>query len=250
MKYRALAIMGSSGAAPAWATSAIFHASVLVALSIVWVKTPPQAQLGSRVGQSRLTALVAAPATSDLAEQTELDLPVPVRLHDASLPDPQPVPTEEEFLDLPVNPESVVVMQLASTPPLPREDQPSKSTPQQTQTHSPEQPAPVAETSVPSTSNPAPIGNELQTPPRFDHNAPIVYPPEAVDAHIEGTVWLRLRIATDGCVQEVKVVRSSGHVVLDRQAVETVNTWRGEPARIGDRPIETIEILPVVFRFR
>jgi TonB family protein len=84
----------------------------------------------------------------------------------------------------------------------------------------------------------------------FRHNPPPVYPTAAYAAGIEGTVLLRLTVASDGRVARVEVLRSSGHPILDGAAVNTVKQWRGEPARRGGEPIETIETLPVRFQLR
>jgi periplasmic protein TonB len=48
------------------------------------------------------------------------------------------------------------------------------------------------------------------------------YPPQAIDRGLEGRVNVRLVIGADGGSAAVTVRRSSGHEVLDRQAVETM----------------------------
>ncbi len=79
-------------------------------------------------------------------------------------------------------------------------------------------------------------------------NPPPPYPEPARAAGIEGTVHLRLWIAADGRVTAVKVVRSSGHDILDGAAVNAVRQWRGEPARIAGIAVETTEVIPVQFK--
>ena len=85
-------------------------------------------------------------------------------------------------------------------------------------------------------------------PPDFSNNRPPSYPPEAIRQRIEGTVILRLHISAAGSVEEVEVSQSSGHAILDREAVAAVSGWRGSPATRAGRAVETIELLPIRFR--
>ena len=48
------------------------------------------------------------------------------------------------------------------------------------------------------------------------------YPDAARRDGLEGTVWLRFRIAADGSVESVEVDRSSGHALLDDAAMKAV----------------------------
>jgi len=48
------------------------------------------------------------------------------------------------------------------------------------------------------------------------------YPDAARRDGLEGTVWLRFRIAADGSVESVEVDRSSGHALLDDAAIKAV----------------------------
>lgn len=93
-------------------------------------------------------------------------------------------------------------------------------------------------------------GVENKTPPDFSGNRPPSYPVEAIRRRLEGTVLLRLHIAASGRIERVEIVETSGHVVLDRAAVQAVRTWRGRPAHRAGQPVATVELLPVRFRFR
>jgi protein TonB len=53
------------------------------------------------------------------------------------------------------------------------------------------------------------------------------YPKEASETGISGVVYLSFRMSRDGSVRNINVVRSSGHVVLDEAAVETIR--RAQP---------------------
>lgn len=112
-------------------------------------------------------------------------------------------------------------------------------------TRHPTSPPPVQPPSVPPQD---PIGLDEKVPPDMSSNPFPAYPAEAVRLRLEGTVLLRLRIDTDGRVQQVEIAKSSGHALLDVSAAEAVGSWRGEPAQRGGRPVATTELLPVRFR--
>lgn len=63
------------------------------------------------------------------------------------------------------------------------------------------------------------------------------YPEDARAAGRQGKVTLRLRIGTDGRVESVKLLASSGTSSLDDSALTTVKRWRFEPARRFGRPV-------------
>ncbi len=72
------------------------------------------------------------------------------------------------------------------------------------------------------------------------------YPAHLRDAGIEGVAYVRVIVAADGSVGEVSITQSSGHVELDRAALETIRQWRFDP------PLERrlVEALPVRFILR
>jgi len=79
-------------------------------------------------------------------------------------------------------------------------------------------------------------------------NQPPAYPADALARKLEGVVLLELTIDDQGQVVEVIVLRSSGHRILDRTAVDAVSQWRGTPAKRWGRPVESTERLPIRFR--
>ncbi len=64
-----------------------------------------------------------------------------------------------------------------------------------------------------------------------------LYPPSAKQIGLIGSVEVHFRIYTDGTVHEVSVIR--GNPVLANAAVEAVQTWHYNPARLHGAPIET-----------
>jgi protein TonB len=91
-------------------------------------------------------------------------------------------------------------------------------------------------------------GLSKKTPADLSANPPPQYPREAIARGLQGTVILRLRISAAGVVEQVEVVESSGHELIDRAAVEAVSKWRGAPARRYGRPVTAEEVLPIRFR--
>lgn len=91
-------------------------------------------------------------------------------------------------------------------------------------------------------------GVDDHVPPDLSGNRPPRYPQAAIRRRLEGVVLLRLTIAVSGNVERVEIVKSSGHAILDRTAAEAVNLWRARPARRNDKPVATVELLPVHFK--
>ena len=92
-----------------------------------------------------------------------------------------------------------------------------------------EQPAPLSEP-APISSNPAPE-----------------YPETARRKGIEGTVVLQVSVAADGQPLSVTMVASSGHDMLDAEAVRTVRRWRFRPALAHGRPVAGLVVVPITF---
>jgi protein TonB len=66
----------------------------------------------------------------------------------------------------------------------------------------------------------------------------------------EGAVRLKVHITADGEISEVIVISSSGHDVLDEQAVELIKEAHGKPARRGDKPVDSWIIVPYQFKLQ
>ncbi len=66
----------------------------------------------------------------------------------------------------------------------------------------------------------------------------------------EGTVTLKVHILADGEIGEVIVISSSGHDVLDEQAVELIKEAHATPARRGDKPVDSWVVVPYQFKLK
>lgn len=77
---------------------------------------------------------------------------------------------------------------------------------------------------------------------------PPSYPADAIRRGLTGTVELEILVGVDGKPLEAKVVRSSGHRVLDEAARKVVlSRWRFHPAVRDGREVQALGRVPIVF---
>jgi len=81
----------------------------------------------------------------------------------------------------------------------------------------------------------------------------LVYPPEAKEKGIEGRVDIGFVVGKDGSITEVKVIKSSGNSLLDKEAVRVVKTmpkWKpGTGFSSGvEKPVAIRFQLPIEFK--
>jgi protein TonB len=75
-----------------------------------------------------------------------------------------------------------------------------------------------------------------------------VYPPEAVRRAEQGAVILLIHVSPEGLASGVDVLKSSGHVLLDRAARDSVTAWHFLPAVKDGEPIPFDMTLRVSFQ--
>lgn len=168
-----------------------------------------------------------------------------------------PPRVEESRIDIIFPPDPVEVQPVPPIPPAPRIER-RQVVRQPIPTPTPETPAvdnpvvaepytpPVTVTTdpvAPTVSGPVEAGAlavVVGTPPR--------YPMRALRAGIEGTVYLRILVGTDGLPISVEVDKSSGNRELDSEAKRHVlKKWRFQPAMRDGVPVEAWGRVPVVF---
>lgn len=77
---------------------------------------------------------------------------------------------------------------------------------------------------------------------------PPSYPVEAIRNGLTGTVELEILVGVDGTPLEARVVRSSGHRLLDQAARKVVlSRWRFQPAVRDGREVQALGRVPIVF---
>ena len=90
-------------------------------------------------------------------------------------------------------------------------------------------------------------GAQMQAQPSYLSNPAPRYPVEARRKGWEGTVILEASVNKSGYPVSVEIKTSSGHVVLDEAALNTVKTWRFRPAQLGNLAVESSIRVPVRF---
>jgi len=76
----------------------------------------------------------------------------------------------------------------------------------------------------------------------------LVYPPEAKNARVSGTVRLHAIIGRDGAIEELEVV--SGHPLLMQAALDAVRQWRYQPTLLNGSPVEVDTTIDIIFELR
>lgn len=79
---------------------------------------------------------------------------------------------------------------------------------------------------------------EFESPPVGIMKEPPVYPLKARRKKWEGVVVLSALVGKDGNVGEVEVIDTSGHDLLDAEAVKAVKKWKYKPALKNGMPVE------------
>jgi protein TonB len=89
-----------------------------------------------------------------------------------------------------------------------------------------------------------------QAAPLYQINPPPEYPKLARRRGLEGVVVLAARIDVSGHVQELEIMTSSGHKILDQAALKAVRYWLFRPGTIDGQPYEMRVNVPVRFCLR
>lgn len=111
--------------------------------------------------------------------------------------------------------------------------------------------AEAAETPAPADASPSlePAGPLAGMALQYRSAPAPAYPRAALQRGLQGTVLLRVLVGEDGHPLEVTLERSSGHAVLDREALRHVRrSWTFRPALRDGRPVQAVGIVPIDFR--
>jgi periplasmic protein TonB len=79
------------------------------------------------------------------------------------------------------------------------------------------------------------------------HQVMPIYPPQARQARISGTVRLEAVISRGGIIQSLRVM--SGHPWLAQAALDAVRQWVYRPTRLNGEPVEVLTQIEVNFKF-
>jgi protein TonB len=81
---------------------------------------------------------------------------------------------------------------------------------------------------------------------KITHKLQPVYPPDALDQHIQGVVKIKILIGTDGHVEQARLV--SGHPLLAPAAIQAVKHWVFEPPTSEGQPVRLATQVEIPFR--
>jgi len=157
-------------------------------------------------------------------------------------PEPEPPPPEPE-----PEPEPEVIPEPEPIPepeqvPEPEPEVPPEPMPVET---APEPPPPPEPT--PAEPPPAAVSIISMEQPTYLRNPAPPYPIEARRAKWEGTVLISVEVSAAGRVITATVADSSGHPILDKAALSTVQRWRFSPARLAGQPTTATVEVPITF---
>jgi TonB family protein len=91
------------------------------------------------------------------------------------------------------------------------------------------------------------IGGNVQQARLLEQVRP-VYPDEAKQSGLQGTVKLRAVIGRDGRIHDLELI--SGHCVLAESAMKAVSQWRYQPTFLEGQPVEVSTTIDVVYTLR
>jgi protein TonB len=257
--------------------SLALHAAFASALLFWWRGVPDAADAaGARVMNVELVHLAApeddadaasappsaALAPADAAErgvQAALDPPAPVAESPPTRPEvavdtPHPEePRAREAAAAPP-PKTKRIAQRKLPPVPPRQEAPPDRTPPSPAPASADAaaaPAPPADPGepgreLPGASSAAAFG--VSRAVSIVRNMPPDYPAAARRRGLQGRVVVRVEVDAEGIPDDIEVIASSGHDLLDRRAVETVREWRFAPALRDGTPVAELIDVPIVFR--
>lgn len=77
----------------------------------------------------------------------------------------------------------------------------------------------------------------------------IIYPEISRENGSQGTAYVSFTVNADGSIQDVEILRSSGDIYLDKEALRVVGGMpKWNPGRQLDKPVRVKYVLPVKFR--
>jgi protein TonB len=254
---------GLSPGAAGWASSAAVHLAGGLALWMLTGALPAvNPRLPGQIQQVELHAAWYDPADRNRPDDVPLlDAPVLITPTAAHIAEHRFV-QDTTAVTQPSPAELALVKRLVALPPpnlrpavaLPTDDESStdvRPPPLRVRPATPTRTGNKADARIPRSSLDGPrVGTTAETPPQLLQNVPPTYPGPAVLNGWEGNVLLRLHIAVDGRVTDVDLITSSGHHILDVEAIRTVRGWRFVPARRKGRDVAVTVRLPVRFELQ
>jgi protein TonB len=96
---------------------------------------------------------------------------------------------------------------------------------------------------------PEPVHEPVISEARYEGSALNgVYPDEAREQGIEGTVKIKIQVLENGCMGNATVIKSSGSDILDNAALKNISECDFQPRTKDGVPVKSSVIIPVRFR--
>lgn len=92
------------------------------------------------------------------------------------------------------------------------------------------------------------VGDPGVVSPDYEYTTKPTYPIEARKEGLEGRVIVRALVGVNGKVNQVRVIKSSGHAILDQEAIKAVREWRFRSARRNGSNIACWVDIPLSFK--
>jgi protein TonB len=111
------------------------------------------------------------------------------------------------------------------------------------------------EAAAPSAASPSRIGvrqekKGVRAEARIKKGGRPSYPWQAVQRQLEGRVIIEVVVEASGEIQSARVLRTSGHSLLDEAALEFAHDMSLEPAAIDGTPVRSTVQIPISFRLK
>ncbi len=208
----------------------------------LWLLQPSESKLAIKPLMIEVALLAAPPRPPEQAASTPII---------QTLTPPKPAPKQPK--KAPIKPPADKKLAVVSKPKPPKER--PKPAPVAVATPSPMPEFPAFKPSIaPITAPPTTAAPTRTAPPKANAVAvakpdePITcvhcpkpeFPAIALRRNWQGSVKLKLQFAPDGTVQQVTVLASSGHELLDEKAVNDVKKWRFVAGKAGRFAVQTI----------
>jgi protein TonB len=87
--------------------------------------------------------------------------------------------------------------------------------------------------------------------PTLEYEVKPNYTPEAMQARIQGSIWLSVVVLATGAVGEVTITKSlDKQYGLDDEAVKTVRQWRFKPGMKDGKPVAVRVDIEMTFKLK
>ncbi len=87
--------------------------------------------------------------------------------------------------------------------------------------------------------------------PTLEYEVKPKYTPEAMEARIQGSIWLAVVVLETGNVGDVTITQSlDKQYGLDDEAVKTVKQWRFKPGMKDGKPVAVQVEIEMTFRLK